>query len=120
MKWASEVAALGFVHMAKFEEGMERITYVVGALELERPFFGLLYRFMTIHPRNSVRKVLPHVSFTLRYLADQVVQSRHCSCTIERLAGSTTARVDAQASGTGTGIGGWYPHVDSDGRRNIR
>ena len=72
-KWARETANSPFVHMARFEEGLRRIMYVVGALELERLFLGPLYKFMTIHPRNAVRRVPPFVSFLLRYLADQVL-----------------------------------------------
>ena len=36
--------------MASFEEGLDRVMFVVGALEHERPFLGPLYRFMTLHP----------------------------------------------------------------------
>ena len=42
VKCAREIAAAETVHMARFEEGLGRIVYVVGALELERPFLGLL------------------------------------------------------------------------------
>ena len=41
-----------------FEEGLERITYVTGALEHERPFLEPLCRFLTLHhvllPPSSV------------------------------------------------------------------
>ena len=58
-KWAREVADQ--VHMARFEEGLGRTMFVVGALELERPFLAPLYRFMSLHPRSSVRRVPPYV-----------------------------------------------------------
>ena len=48
-----EVADSDQVHMARFEEGLGRIMFVVGALELERPFLGPLYRFMSLHPQSS-------------------------------------------------------------------
>ena len=38
VKWAREFAAAETVHMARFAEGLGRIVYVVGALELEGPF----------------------------------------------------------------------------------
>ena len=43
--------------MAKFEEGLERVMSVTGALEHERPFLAPLCKFMTIHPRHSVQAV---------------------------------------------------------------
>ena len=116
-KWARETASSSFVHMARFEEGLGRIMYFVEALELERPFLGPLYKFMTIHPRNAVRRVPPFVSFLLTYLAEKVSRTRHYSCATERV---TAARVDAPASDTRTGIGGWYPRSREDGRLDLK
>ena len=48
---------------------------------LERLFVGPVYRFMSLHPRDSVRAVPPYVSFFLRHW-----QSRSHS------AGTTTVR----------------------------
>ena len=31
--------------------------FVAGALEHERPFLGPLHKFLTLHPRNAVRRV---------------------------------------------------------------
>ena len=58
--------------MARFEEGVGRIMYVVGALELERPFLGPLYWYMSPQTRNTVQRVPGYVRFFLRYLADQI------------------------------------------------
>ena len=49
---------------------------------LSDPSSGHCTGFVTIHPRNSVRKVAPCVSFILRHLT-QLVQSRHYSCAVE-------------------------------------
>ena len=38
MKWTSEVAFSRTVHMRSFEEGLDRVMYVAGALEGERTF----------------------------------------------------------------------------------
>ena len=81
-KWAREVADSDQVHMGRFEEGLGRIMFVVGALELERLFPGPLYRFMSLHARSSVRRVPPYVRFFLRYLADRVSGSRHYNCAV--------------------------------------
>ena len=48
--------------MASFEEGLGRIMFVAGALEHERPFLGPLYKFLTMHPRDSVRRVPSYVA----------------------------------------------------------
>ena len=119
-KWAREVADSDQVHMGRFEEGRGRIMFVVGALELERPFLGPLYRFMSLHPRSSVRKVPPYVRFFLRHLADRVSGSRHYNCAVSMESTTVAPRVDAQASSERTGIGGWFPHRGQDGKIDIR
>ena len=89
--------------------------YVARALEHERPFFAPLYKFMVMHPRGSVRKVPPYVSFFLRYLSRQVRQSRHYPCAEELRPAAQAPRVDAQASDERTGRGRWLPFVRDDG-----
>ena len=106
--------------MGRFEEGLGRIMFVVGALELERPFLGPLYRFMSLHPRSSVRKVPSYVRFFLRYLADRVSGSRHYNCAVSMESTTVAPRVDAQASSERTGIGGWFPHRGQDGKIVVR
>ena len=119
-KWAREVADSDQVHMGRFEEGLGRIMFVVGALELERPFLGPLCRFMSLHPRSSVRKVPPYVRFFLRNLADRVSGSRHYNCEVSMESTTVAPRVDAQASSERTGIGGWFPHRREDGKIDVR
>ena len=55
-RWTDKIASSATVHMASFEEGLGRIMFVAGALEHERPFLGPLYKFLTMHPRDSVRR----------------------------------------------------------------
>ena len=56
------------------------IMFVAGALELERPFLGPLYKFVVLHLRESMRRVPSFVSFILHFLADQVAATRHYNC----------------------------------------
>ena len=56
-RWTSEVAGSSTVHMGSFEEGLGRVMFVAGALEYERPFPGPVYKFLALHPRDSVRAV---------------------------------------------------------------
>ena len=39
--------------------------FVAGALEHERPFLVPLYKFLTMHPRDSIRRVPPVCLFYL-------------------------------------------------------
>ena len=89
--------------------------YVAGALEFERPYLAPLYKFMNLHPRDSVRRVPAFVAFILRYLATQVEECRHSPCASVLRSAETAPRVDAQASETRTGVGGWRPVVDESG-----
>ena len=85
--------------------------FVAGALEFERPFLAPLYKFMAMHPRSSVRRVPPYVAFFLQYLSQQVAKKRHYDCAVDLQLASSSPRVDAQASRTRTGLGGWLPAV---------
>ena len=115
-----EVAASDHVQMTNFEEGLGRVMNVVGALEHERPFLGPLYRRMVVHPRGSVQKLSGLVRMILRFLADQVEKNRHYPCAVEVRQAAGESRVDAQASSTRTGIGGWLPVTDDNGASRTR
>ena len=104
-----------YIHLRRFEEGVGRIMFVAGALELERPFLGPLYKFMVLHPRESMRRVPSFVSFILYFLADQVAATRHYNCAEILESSEEAPRVDAQASGVRTGIGGWFPRRGDGG-----
>ena len=104
------------MHMSAFEERLGRVMYVAGALEFERPFLSSLYRFLALHPRNSVRRPPGYVVFVLWYLADRIQESRHYDCAVELISSDTAPRVDAQASDGRTGVGGWCPVLDEAGK----
>ena len=72
VRWAESVASSPTIHMGSFEEELGRIMFVAGALEHERPFLAPLYKFLTMHPRDSIRRVPPYVSFILKYLSREV------------------------------------------------
>ena len=114
-RWTQEVANERAVHMARFKEGLGRIAYVAGALEFERPFLAPLYKFLSMHPRNSTRRVPGYVAFFLRYLSREVQVKRHCDCALELCESTLAPRVDAQASAERTGLGGWLP-TEVDGK----
>ena len=116
VKWSLEIASSTYVNMSRFEEGLGRIMFVARALEYEKPFMGPLYRFLSLHPRESVRRVPAYVTFILRYLARQISHTRHFPCATSITSIEQAPRVDAHASSERTGKGGWLPELDSDGR----
>ena len=120
VKWSETIASAAYVNMDSFKEGLGKIAYVAGALEFERPFLAPLYRFLTLHPRGSTRRVPAYVSFILRYLANQLRRQRHCNCESSVLQSEYAPRVDAQASLERTGIGGWRPVKDKNGNIDTR
>ena len=83
--------------------------FVAGALEHERPFLAPLYKFLTM-------RVPPYVSFILKYLAREVSLKRHYDCGTKISSAGCMPRVDAQASDSRTGVGGWFPALDENGR----
>ena len=84
VKWTLEIANSTFVNMSRYEEGLGRIMYVVGALECEKPFLGPLYRFLALHPRGSIRRVPLYISFIPSYLSRQIARCRHFPCAVRR------------------------------------
>ena len=115
IRWAEKVADSPTVQMASFEEELGRIMFVAGALEQERPFLAPLYKFLTMHPRDAVRPVPPYVSIILRYVAGEISKKRHYKCETMITTADCTPRVDAQASDSRIGIGGWFPARDQAG-----
>ena len=78
-----------------------RVMYVLGALDYERHFLVPPHKFLTIHPRGSVRRVPAYI---LSYLSLQTGDSTHCACA-EELARMTSApRVDAQGVSHAPGL----------------
>ena len=58
VRWATEIAEAPTVHVKTFEEGIGRITFCRGRIGVRTPFSGPVYRFLTLHPRDSVRPTL--------------------------------------------------------------
>ena len=92
-RWTRETADACYVHMSAFEEGLGRVMSVAGALEFERPFLSPLYRFLTLHPRASVRRLPANVVFILWYLADRIQESGHYDCAAELISSDLAPRL---------------------------
>ena len=114
-RWAQKIVDSTSVNVSVFEEGLGGVMFVAGALEYERPFLGPLHRFMSLHPRNSIRLVPAYVKFFLSHLSAQNGICRHYTCAVEIHSWDTAPRVDAQASEGRSGIGGWAPVRNTEG-----
>ena len=108
-KWAEEVASSHTTNTASFEEGLGRLMYVAGALEYERPFLSPLCSFLSLHQRSCEKSTSPREVFSAKPLTSSLVVS-------PLRPWDTAPRVDAQASQDRTGIGGWAPELDEEGR----
>ena len=97
IRWAMEMAATPTVHMKTVEEGLGRIMFVAGALEHERLFLGPLFKFLTFHPRNSVRRVPSYAAFILEFLARCIAKNGHYDCNEFLERSGVASRVDACA-----------------------
>ena len=115
ISWAQKIVDSTSVNRGAFEEGLGKVMFVAGALEYERPFLGPLYRFLSFHPRNSIRLVPSYVKFFQSHLAAQIGICRRCPCAVEIQSWDTAPRVDAQASEERSGNGGWAPVRNTEG-----
>ena len=57
-----------------------------------------------------------YVRFILNYIAEEVSETRHNPCDSILWNETCSPRVDAQASDGRTGVGGWLPFLDEQGR----
>ena len=71
--------------------------FVAGALEHDRPFLAPLYKFLTLHTRNAVRRIPSYVAFILEFLSRSVSSNRHYDCNEFLEKSGVVPRVDAQA-----------------------
>ena len=112
-RWAEKVADSPTVHMSSFEEGLGRIMFVASALEHERPFPAPSLQ-VSYHASEERGETCPSVCI-FYFEVPRPVKSRKRDITSaeQRL---PLPRVDAQASDTRTGIGGWFPARDQECR----
>ena len=110
-------SGIGYGEHGLFRGGVRPYHVRGGALEHERPFLGPLYKLISIHPRDSTRKIPPYVKFILSYLSNEITKQRHYQCSTRLTTADCIPRVDAQASTHRTGIGGCFSVTDNE--RNL-
>ena len=115
-KWCFEMLTSETVLISELEEGLGRLTFVAGILEWERPFLSPIYCFMAVQADRGARAVLPpYVRLALAYLAESLPLRHHVPCGLRMSRQGAALRVDAHASETGVGLGGWLPFIVAEG-----
>ena len=120
IKWSLEVASSTYVNMSRFEEGLGRIMFVAGALEYEKPFLGPLYRFLSLHPRGSIRRS-PGLCY-VHFESILLVRSHIPGISLPLCNDKYHARLNRPPESTPKRAlkepvsGGWLPELDSDGQ----
>ena len=119
-KWCLKLLTSDTVLISELEEGLGRLTFVAGVLEWDRAFLSPFYCFVAVQADRSHRKALPpYVRLALAYLSESLPLRHHSPCGLQSSSQHTAIRVDAHASPTGVGIGGWLPFIGSEGMIDV-
>ncbi len=105
----------GHCQLSYLRSGLGRLTFVVTALEWERPFLAPLYSCLALHSGDGHRVLPLYVRIIARYLSERIGRRRVYPSAIKRPLHVDAFRVDARAEGQVIGIGGWLPCRDADG-----
>ena len=115
INWMTELLTNKHVQIYRLIEGLGRAGFVFGALEWERPFLSPLYTFASLHHPRAVKPIPVYALLALRYLVQRIKARRYYPCAEQRRAWPSAPRVDARATGSTIGIGGWEPFARPDG-----
>ncbi len=115
VNWLRRMARDGLADIDDLRRGIGRLSFVVGALEWERPFMAPLYAFVALHPAGGHRHLPIYVRLVLNFLAQRIGRRRSYPSAETRRRRQDAFRVDASARGDKIGVGGWYPVRDEAG-----
>ncbi len=105
----------GTAEVSKLRSGLGRLSFVVGALEWERPFLAPIYAFVARQPRHGLRRLPLFVRILLQYPAARISLRRMYPSAVDRKKGLEPFRIDASAEGDRIGVGGWLPVRNGEG-----
>ncbi len=111
----NKLARDGRCDLGYLRSGIGRLTFVVTALEWERPFLAPYYSFLALHAGRGHRALPLYIRLISRYLSERIGLRRVYPSATKRPLHIDAFRVDAHAEGHVIGIGGWLPRRDSDG-----
>ncbi len=89
--------------------GVGRLSFVVAALEWERPFLSPLYTYLALVKGSGHRALPLYLRLTARYLSERIALRRVYPSALRRPLCVDAFRIDAHAEGMNIGIGGWLP-----------
>ncbi len=120
IQWLEADARDGTTELARFASSIGRLSFMVSALEYERPFVAPLYSFQAMHRRHGIIQLPLYVRIVMRHIAERLRRRRYYPSAQVRHRCSDGFRVDAQASAGRVGVGGWLPKRDARGTIDIR
>ena len=115
VNWLDRVARDGMAEVCDFRSALGRLSFVVGALEWERPFLAPLFSFVARHRRGGLQVLPLYVRVVARFLSQRIKRRRMYPSAVSWQKGQEAYRVDAKAEGEMIGIGGWLPRRNRDG-----
>ena len=91
----------------EIREGLGRLQFVAGPLELIRPFLGPLYAWCCAGPRHARPSLPVMILLILRFLAVEISRRRTSPFKARALHFGENFRIDAKAEGEEVAIGRW-------------
>ncbi len=109
------IARDGRFNIGLLRSGVGRLTFVVSALEWERPFLAPFYTYLALHPGFGHRELPLYLRLIARYLSNRISLRRVYPSAVRRPLRLDAFRIDARAEGQAIGVGGWLPVRDQSG-----
>ena len=110
--WIQEKLRGHLIPIRELREGLGRLSFVAGPLEVVRPFLGPLYAWVAACPPGSCPALPAMISFILWWISRMFFQSRMKVCITNTEHLGELFRVDAKAEGSLIVLGGWTTGPD--------
>ena len=115
IEWLLRVSRDGVADVAEFRSALGRLSFVVGALEWEKPFLAPMFNFCSRHKRGGLQTVPLYIRIVTKFLAERIQRRRMYPSALLRSKDCEAFRVDAKAEGDCIGVGGWLPTRGKNG-----
>ena len=107
LRWIGDKIREQRVALGELREGLGRLQFVAGPLELIRPFLGPLYSWACAGPKHARPPLPTMILLILKYLHKALGEMRMSPCREGTLDKGEIFRLDAKAEGETVAIGGW-------------